>query len=228
MPKVDTRESDQSFAYFNKSQRDKTEQKHRIRIDQATLVTTARNLALAVAGVHEAGHVIGDVNEKNVLVNRNGDVVIVDMDSIQVYDRQTGKTRLCEVGREDYTPPRMQGRNFRQEARTKDDDCFGLAVLIFKFIMGGMHPFSSVVEPDDQSAIAQLGEKIKQQLFPYNEDSTVPNRYKVAAPEYKAAWDNARDEIKTLFREAFDPFYIKNNARQTAKDGAKYSSENWN
>ena len=220
MPKVDTREFDQSFAYFNKSQRDKTEQKHGIRIDQATLVTTARNLALAVAGVHEAGQVIGDVNEKNVLVNRNGDAVIVDMDSIQVHDRQTGKTHLCEVGREDYTPPRMQGRNFRQEARTKDDDCFGLTVLIFKFIMGGMHPFSSVVEPDDQTAIAQLGEKIKQQLFPYNEDSTVPDRYKVAAPEYKAAWDNARDEIKTLFREAFDPFYIKNNPRP---DGERWS-----
>ena len=221
MSKLDTDEFDQSFAYFNKSQWDKTEQKHGTRIDQVTLVTTARNLALAVANVHEAGHVIGDINEKNVLVNHSGDVAIVDIDSIQVHDPQSGKTYLCEVGREDYTPPRMQGMNFREEPRTKDDDCFGLAVLIFKFIMGGMHPFSSVVEPDDQSAIAQLGEKIKQQLFPYNEDSTVPDKYKVAAPEYKSSWANARDEIKTLFREAFDPFYIKNNPRPDAKRWAQ-------
>ena len=220
MPKVDTNKFDQSFSYYNKSQRDKTEKKHGARIDQEILVTAARNLALAVADVHAAGHVIGDVNEKNVLVNRRGDVVIVDMDSIQVHDGQAGKTYLCEVGRDDYTPPRMQGRNFCQEPRTKDDDCFGLAVLTFKLIMGGMHPFSSVVEPDDQSATAQLGEKIKEQLFPYNEDSTVPERYKVAAPEYKVAWDNARDEVKSLFREAFDPFYVKNNARP---DGKRWS-----
>ena len=213
MPMVDTSEFDQSFAYYNKSQRDRTERKHGIRIGQAILVTAAYNLALAVSAVHRAGHIVGDVNEKNVLVNRRGDVVIVDMDSIQAHDQQTRRTYLCEVAREDYTPPRMQGMNFHKEPRTVDDDCFGLAVLIFKLIMGGMHPFSSVVEPDDQNAIAQLGEKIKQQLFPYNEDATVPHRYKVAAPEYKAAWDNARDEIKTLFREAFDPFYIKNNPR---------------
>ena len=217
MPKVNTAEFDQSFAYYNKSQREKTEQKQGTNIGQEILVTAGLNLSLAVASVHDAGHVIGDVNEKNVLVNSSGAVVIVDMDSIQVHDQQAVITYLCEVGREDYTPPRMQGKSPRQERRTKDDDCFGLAVLIFKFIMGGMHPFSSVVEPDDQSAVAQLGEKIKQHLFPYNEDSTIPDRYKVAAPQYKAAWDNARDEVKSLFREAFDPFYVKNNPRPSAE-----------
>ena len=100
--------------------------------------------------------------------------------------------------------------------------------MIFKLIMGGMHPFSSVVEPDDQTAIAQLGEKIKQQLFPYNEDSTVPDRYKVAAPEYKVAWDNARDESRPCSGRPSIPSISRTTPGQTARGGAKYSSENWN
>ena len=221
MPKLDTKAFTGVVAYYNRSLRAKTEAQYKIRIDQRLLVTAARNLAKAVGTIHDAGHVIGDVNENNIMMNDHGDIVIVDIDSIQIHDRQSGKTYRCQVGREDYTPPRLQGSNFRQEIRTKDDDCFGLAVIIFKLLMGGMHPFSSVVEPDDQGAIAELGQKIKQQLFPYNEDSTVPDKYKVAAPEYKLAWANARDETKTLFREAFDPFYIKNNPRPDAKRWAQ-------
>ena len=221
MPKLDTTAFTGVVAYYNRSLRTRTEAQYKVRIDQRLLVAAASNLAKAIGTIHDAGHVIGDVNENNMMMNAHGDVVIVDIDSIQIHDRQSGKIHPCQVGREDYTPPRLQGSNFRQEIRTKDDDCFGLAVLIFKLLMGGMHPFSSVVGPNDQGAIAELGQKIKQQLFPYNEDSTVPNKYKVAAPEYKSSWANARDEIKTLFREAFDPFYIKNNPRPDAKRWAQ-------
>ena len=218
MPAVNTNEFRQSQEFFNQTLRKDTEKTLGVTITKTTLVTAARDLCAAVAEIHAAGHVIGDVNEKNVLINSDGTVRIVDIDAIQVYDPKTNETHRCTVGRDEYTPPRLQGQRLNLVDRTTDDDCFGLAVMIFKLTMGGRHPFTSRLSKDDDTAITGLGEKIKNEYFPYNQDDTVPDQYKVAVDEYKQAWDNARDQIRTLFLQTFDPFMTRNRPRPTATE----------
>ena len=91
-------------------------------------------------------------------------------------------------------------------------------MLIFKLTMGGRHPFTSRLSRHDDTAITGLGQKIKNEYFPYNQDDTVPDQYKVAVDEYKQAWDNSRDQIRTLFLQTFDPFETRNRPRPTATE----------
>ena len=209
MPYFDLSQFRESQAFFNPAARRRTERELGASFDDSHLLQMARNLAEAVRQIHAAGHVIGDVNEKNVLVNARSEVIIVDIDAIQISDPNSGRLYRCTVGREDYTPPRLQGVRFSEIDRGPNDDLFGLAVLIFKLVMGGYHPYMSRIAPDDEDAVTELGEKIRNGYFPYNEDNTVPDDYKQPVAQYQENWDNLRQEIKHLFCEAFDPFLLR-------------------
>ena len=73
----------------------------------AFLVRAARNVAAAFDAVHQAGHVIGDVNQGNVVVSRRATVRLIDCDSFQV--THLGSTYPCRVGVPLFTPPELQG-----------------------------------------------------------------------------------------------------------------------
>jgi len=111
--------------------------------DYAFVVHVARNVAASFDAVHAHGHVVGDVNENNFLVGRNGTVKLIDCDSFQIAD---GSNRyLCDVGVRLFTPPELQGlRTFRGKERTANHDNFGLAVLVFQLLVLGRHPFAGV------------------------------------------------------------------------------------
>ena len=107
------------------------------------LLYVARNTAAAFSTLHEHGHVLGDVNQGNVMVGGNSSVVLIDCDSFQVNDR--GVAFLCEVGVSHFTPPELQGlSSFDGVTRTANHDGFGLALLIFHLLFGGRHPYSGV------------------------------------------------------------------------------------
>src|SRR5437763_3437402 len=93
--------------------------------DYRYLHRTARNLAAAVSAVHARGHVVGDLNESNVLTSDTALVTLVDTDSFQVHEPQTGATHRCTVGKPEFTPPELQGKAFRQLDRSPEHDAFG-------------------------------------------------------------------------------------------------------
>lgn len=122
----------------------------------AHLVNTARNLASAVAAIHRAGVVVGDINPRNVLVGNGTTVVFIDSDSFQV--TAAGRVYHCNVGTPEYTPPELIGAQIGGIVRSPGHDCFGLAVLIFQLLMVGKHPFarlarSSISDVDIQKSI---------------------------------------------------------------------------
>lgn len=86
---------------------------------------------------------VGDVNQKNVMVSARATVQFVDCDSFQVRS-PSGKIYRCGVGVPEYTPPELQGRSFKDFDRHPHHDLFGLAVLVFHLLMMGRHPFSGV------------------------------------------------------------------------------------
>lgn len=99
----------------------------------------ALNTARAVASVHKAGCVIGDINHSGVLISDEAKVALIDADSFQVTDGS--RRHLCRVGVPEYTPPELQGINLGNVARTTNHDAFGLAVVVFQLLAMGRHPF---------------------------------------------------------------------------------------
>ena len=104
------------------------------------LIHVAANISRGFAAIHDAGHVIGDVNHGNVLVSLKGTTAFIDCDSFQI--RANGRVYRCEVGVPPYTPPELQNRPFGSVERTSNHDAFGLAVLIFHLLFMGRHPFA--------------------------------------------------------------------------------------
>jgi len=152
------------------------------------------NLASAFNNIHRAGYVIGDVNQKNILVTDQSLVIILDTDSFQVTDRN-GKKYLCPVGVPEYTPPEIQGIHLSTVNRTTKQDCFGLAILIFELLMEGIHPFMGV--PKNRNASTSFILLIKAGAFAYQ-----PNIYLVPAP-HSPSFDILYPDIQKLFIRCF-------------------------
>ena len=144
--------------------------------DQKYLHRTALNLAAALHTLHERDYVIGDLNETNVLVAPTALVTVIDADSFQVKEKHGGQITFypCPVGRPEYTPPELQGRNFLNEVRQPEQDTFALAVLIFQLLMDGSHPFRSAWLGNGTPPPVE--EKISQGWFPYTPEPRGPVR----------------------------------------------------
>lgn len=97
------------------------------------------NLAYVVKSAHDKSYVVGDINRKNVLVNRFGGVSVIDTDSFQVWDGI--EYHNCKVAHPEYVAPEVTGTNFGQIIRSYQSDLFGLAVLMFQSLHYGSHPY---------------------------------------------------------------------------------------
>jgi hypothetical protein len=87
-------------------------------------------------------------------------VHLVDCDSFQL--ARGPRLFRTGVGVVDYTPPELQGADFRQVTRTPNHDRFGLAVMLFKLLFMGRHPFSG-------GATGELAAAIRDHQFDYEE-----------------------------------------------------------
>ncbi|MFQ3678847.1 MAG: hypothetical protein SNJ74_13010, partial [Fimbriimonadaceae bacterium] len=132
--------------------------------DYGFLVAVATNLARAVAAVHEAGHVIGDVNDRFAMVSADAMVTLIDCDSFQIHVGE--RLFTCDVGVPMYQPPELQSvPTFRGLPRKRNHDCFGLAVLIFQLLFFARHPFAGRPLTGDMPT---LEEAITRYLFAYD------------------------------------------------------------
>ena len=209
MPKIDLGSFHEILRYHNPQEREEMERARNSPFQRQDFLLLARNLAEAVALIHQAGYVIGDINDKNVLANDGGQIIIIDCDSMQVKDPHTDKTYLCRVMRAEYTRPWLQ----TNVERTTNDDCFGLAVLIFKLLMQGKHPYqisSSKREPKD---------KIKDGKFPYRDtNARRPKSDSRTHQQYRADWQSMESSLRRCFRDAFASDY--KSSRPTAAEWA--------
>ncbi len=178
------------FHYYNPGSRIL----HSPGFDYRRLHRTAYHLAAAVASLHESGYVIGDLNESNILVSEAGLVTLVDADSFQVNDRET--VHLCRVGKPEFTPPELQGKNFAEVERTPAQDRFGLGVLLFQILMEGTHPFAGVYQGSgDPPALEQ---RIALGHFPHGSGQT-PYRPSPIAPPYTLLDPRLRELFERCF-----------------------------
>lgn len=173
---------------------------------------TARNLAAAVGALHARGYCVGDVNESNILVGNTALVTLVDTDSFQVRDPDNKGVYRCPVGKSEFTPPELQGKNFALAERTTEHDLFGLGVLIFQLLMEGTHPFSGIYQgtgdPPPYEARIAAGH------FAYSTGRSVPYIPTLIAPPFEILHPNLRQ----LFVQCFENGHKNPKMRPTAQD----------
>jgi WD40 repeat protein len=175
------------------------------------LVRTARNLCAAVQAVHQAGYVIGDLNESNVLVSDQALVTLVDADSFQVRDPETGVVYRSLVGKPEYTPPELQGYSFAKVDRSPEHDAFALAVLIFRLLMEGFHPFDGVYRGSGEPP--EVSVRIRQGYFPYARGRTGIEPSPLAPP-----FEMLHPDLQALFVRCFEEGHRNRSVRPRVED----------
>ena len=175
------------------------------------LAVTARNLATAVRALHRRGYVLGDVNESNILAAETAMVTLVDTDSFQVREPQSGKVHRCIVGSEFYTPPEMQGVDFASVERGEEQDLFGLGVLLFQLLMEGTHPFQ--IRFTGAGEPPQLVQLIRDGRFPHDTGSAMWQPPPLAPP-----FGMLDFRLRRLFTRCFVNGHRDPQARPTADE----------
>jgi serine/threonine protein kinase len=170
------------------------------------LLHTAQNLSIAIDAVHTRGYVVGDINESNIMVNRQALISLIDTDSFQVLDQSNGVYR-CPVGREEFTPPELQGVQFNLVNRLPEHDYFGLAVMIFLLLMEGNHPFAGILKNANPTQEPANIYCLKQGAFPYASNSLSAPR--PTAPRFTIL----PPDIQKLFFKSFVEGYRSPAAR---------------
>jgi DNA-binding helix-hairpin-helix protein with protein kinase domain len=170
-----------------------------LRADWRFLIHAAANTARAFRAVHESGCVIGDVNHGSILVGQDATVRLIDCDSFQVISGN--RKFLCEVGVETFTPPELQGKNFKDIVRTPNHDNFGLAVMIFLMLFMGRHPFVS-----RYLAQGDISRAIREFRFAYGSRR---GSAQMEPPPHSPPLSIVGDDVGRLFERAFAPETIQ-------------------
>lgn len=128
-------------------------------LSRPTLVAYLLNLLGVVLELHAAGVRVGDYNPANFLCQPNSSrITLIDCDSWQV--KAGERLFTCPVAAPDMLPPELLGVDLAQAHRTLESEYFSLAILLFKVLMLGRHPFDVV---GGESPV----ENIRRGHFPY-------------------------------------------------------------
>jgi len=213
MPRIDTSDAVEIHTVSNPSNRANplpNAPRWTPNVTWAHLVNVAANLCLAVDIVHRVDAVIGDFQERNILVNDTTRVTLVDCDSMQ-FTGQDGHLYPCGVARAEFTAPELAGVDLAATVRSKPSDLFALAVHIHLLLMAGNHPFlrgewTGAGEQPDALTLAASGQWA-------GGPGSALRTYRFAPPI-----DFLPQEIQRLFVRAFTEGAQNPQARPTAAE----------
>ncbi len=222
MPRVSTDHFVPIGTYCNPEARKRTVPVEYASGNHITGVSNAiiRNFTQTAHRLHLVGALIGDVNDNNVLINpTDGFISIIDCDSFQYTDQSTNQTFPCTVGRPEYTAPELMDLMSTQcgkpqcdtssdphrtsygcITRNKEHDLFAIAVVIFKLLMDGTHPYDCIVSGPTAHQTNSLRDRIHSRYFAYG--SRKPTHIRPAAQNQKR-YERIPPALRTLFERAF-------------------------
>lgn len=169
-------------------------------ISLQNLYLIAYNIAIIFDSLHKNNIVVGDISSKNILVNDDTGVAMVDCDSMQITE-DNGTVYKCKVGTPEYTSPELHGKDLATQLRTVNHDCFGLAVIIFQLLMQGNNPFSGRQDIHDEEIVDLTNHCKINHIFPY--DTMTPNKsimVPLMAPDFEKC---IPVNMQKLFKQAF-------------------------
>ena len=150
------------------------------------LLEIALDLVNKVEELHSKNILIGDINPNNFMLNKEEKkVYLIDCD--------------CPVGTQEFTPPELQGVDFRYRLRDLNNELFSLAVMLFTILMPGQKPYAAKDNGDIIENISNLN-------FPY--PLGVEHDYKEPLGKWDLIWRQFDSKLKEAFYSTF-----KNNNR---------------
>jgi hypothetical protein len=207
MPLVDTDLFREAHCYYDPEDRVK---KFGGAFSWRYLLTAAYNIATVTEDIHRHGHCVADFSGRNILIARTAAIAVIDCDSFQIRDSTSGRVFPSVVGTGEYLPPELQGQNLAERRPDRYySDLFGLAVMVFKLLMGGVHPFQAGGEA--VSAFPGIEQKIENGVFAFDspDESIYPPSF---APDYRII----PFSLRRLFSRCFVDGIAEQNRRPSA------------
>lgn len=169
-------------------------------------VFAAYNLASMVTSLHKCGHYIVDLKPSNVFVYKeNMLVAMIDCDGFSI---QGEKNRYpAEFVSEEYIYP--EGMDLSCAEMGEEQDKFALAVMIFKLLNNGIHPFSGMPRKNNGDMLT-IQNRIEEYHYAYG---LWPDSYQ--APHPYSIHEYFDKETLNLFERAF------------TRDGGRPSAYEW-
>jgi len=170
---------------------------------------TCFNIAVVIHKIHKSEHyVLVDLKPDNILMQPNGLVAIVDMDSVEVIEN--GRAIFpAPVATPEYTPPEHYTQKRKTIAETWDR--FGMGVIFYQLLFG-LHPFAASANPP-YDVLVSLDEKIKQGLYVHIKERQ--RVFKITPPPHKRFHD-LPGELQELFQDCFESGHSSPQARPSA------------
>ena len=138
--------------------------------------------------LHDRNIIMGDINPANILVVSPKEVYFVDTDSYQVEDFP------CPVGTNNYTAPEIQRKHFSDFLRTRGNENFAVATLLFMIMLPGKPPYSQQGGEDPISNIIKMDFS-----YPFGDNS---NKKTPDGP-WRYIWSHLTYELKEAFYNTF-------------------------
>lgn len=156
-----------------------------------------------ICALHDRGILLGDINPHNIMVVSPKEVWFVDSDSYQIGGFP------CPVGTVRFTAPEIQKKHFADFLRSRGNENFGVATLLFMIMLPGKAPYA-------QRGGEDMGEAIRGMQFPYplgeHRSENIPEG------DWRYLWSHMPHFIKEAFYETFqkDGSYSQENTRLSA------------
>ncbi len=168
-------------------------------------LAAAFNVTAMVAALHQCGHYIIDLKPSNVFVYKeNMYVAMFDCDGFSINGEN--KRYPAEYVSEEYIYP--EGQNQNPEDMGQSQDLFALAVIIFKLLNNGIHPFSGSPRKKD-SEMLSIQERIDNNHYAYG---MWPDKYQAPHP------DSIHEYFEKKTLDMFERAFSKDPHRPTAKE----------
>jgi len=172
------------------------------------------NIAVALYHIHKLRiYVLVDLKPQNILVQPNGLISIIDIDSVAVL----GNNKVifaAPVTTPEYTPPEYYKKSIQGSSEYIHEtwDRFSLSVIFYRLLCG-IHPFTgSCLTPYDKCN--GLPEMVENGLFP---NGLKKNYFKVI-PTPHQNFNKLEPKIQEIFKQCFEGGHTNANKRPTANE----------
>lgn len=132
--------------------------------------------------------IMGDINPANIMIVSPTEVYFVDTDSYQIEDLP------CPVGTVNFTAPEIQGKNYGTFLRTKGNENFAIATLLFMIMLPGKPPYS-------QQGGEDPGKNIRNMDFSY--PLGLDTNKKTPEGPWRFLWSHLPYQLKEYFFKTF-------------------------
>lgn len=170
---------------------------------------TCLNIAKGISELHTSyNYVFGDLKPSNIFVESNGNISIIDLDSVQVLDKEGEVVFPSTIRTKDYLPPEGQEKG----KKNIHWDNFSLAIIFYR-LLTGIHPFTGSLN-SPYTKVRTYSQLIKGGFYPHGNKKVFFHRI----PEPHNRLNLYPFGIQNVFDNCFNKYLFYPNKRPAAHE----------